>query len=388
MDLTLKTTKVFTKNYDALNDSKWRYIINQGGSRSSKTWSLCQALIVYLIKNPNKKVSIVRKSYPALRDSVIKDLFDILKELNLYHENNHKKVEKFYEFENGSILEYFSIDDAQKVRGRKRDILFANEANELSFEDFTQLKMRTTDKLIFDFNPSDDDHWLYDIVADNKSLLIKSTYKDNPFLSKSQVEDIENLIKYDENYYRIYALGLPSSSGHTIYNHQKRYVEEPTYYDRELIGVDFGYQHPTAVISVKFKEDMVFAKELIYESHLTSNDLITKLKSLDIGNKDLICDGARPEVIEDLRRAGFSCIVADKSIKAGIDAVKSSHLFYHYESQNLHKEFKNYKWRIVNGKAIDEPVKLYDDGLDALRYAVLHNKKTYSKSGGFDFAAF
>ena len=117
-ELTIKHTKVLTKNLDALNNPSIRFVVNQGGSRSSKTYSLCQMMIIYCLNNAGKKVSIVRKSFPSLRDSVIKDLFEIMRDLNIYKEDNHKKVGKYYLFDNGSSIEYFSIDDAQKVRGR------------------------------------------------------------------------------------------------------------------------------------------------------------------------------------------------------------------------------------------------------------------------------
>lgn len=392
-ELTIAHTKVLTKNLEALENNKLRFIVNQGGSRSSKTYSLCQMVIIYCLNNPNKKVSIVRKSFPSLRDSVIKDLFEIMKDLKIYKEDNHKKVEKYYLFDNGSSIEYFSIDDAQKVRGRKRDILWANEANELSFEDFTQLKMRTTEKLFFDFNPSDDEHWLYSVIDQDDAILIHSTYKDNVFLGKSQVKDIEGLIAYDQNYYNIYALGLPSKSGHTIYSHQNKYAEDLLSYDDTILGLDFGYKHPTALIECNFREDMAFVKEVIYESHLTSEDLIIKMNSIYETRKWsksllVVADYARPEMIEDLNRNGFNVIGADKSIKAGIDAVKSYKLFYHMDSHNLAKEFRNYKWRSIGEKITDEPLKLFDDGMDAMRYAILYHKKNKRSVGGWDFANF
>ena len=137
----------------------------------------------------------------------MRDFFDIMESLDIYDQNLHHKTENTYRFTNGSIVEFFSVDDAQKLRGRKRDIVFANEANELSFEEFQQLNMRTTKKFILDFNPSDNYSWIYDLKNKNNSILIKSTYKDNPFLEDTIIKEIENLINVDEGYYRIYALG-------------------------------------------------------------------------------------------------------------------------------------------------------------------------------------
>ena len=388
-ELVIKHTSVFRKNYEALLNNKRRFVVNQGGTRSSKTYSLCQLIILYCIGNENKIVSIVRRSFPALRASVMRDFFEIIKDLNLYEEKRHRKVENIYDFPNGSSVEFFSLDDSQKVRGRKRDVLWCNEANELSFEDFNQLNFRTSDKLFFDFNPSDDEHWLYDVIEKEDATLIHSTYKDNTFLPNSLIKEIEDLIKVDQDYYNVYALGLPSKSTHTIYNHQKSYIEELPKYDETILGLDFGYKHPTALIQCQFKEDMVFVKELIYETHLTTEDLIKKMRSLHIDKSTtIVCDWARPEIIAELQREGWNAVNAYKNVNEGIDAVKTSKLFYHHNSTNIAKEFRNYKWKMVNEKLTDEPVKLFDDAMDAMRYAILYYKKHRTNSGSWEFISF
>ena len=212
MELEIKTTNVFSKNMKAYEDG-YRFLVNQGGSRSSKTFSILQLLIFLCLTTPKLKVSIVRKSFPSLRGSVLKDWMEIMDELGLYNIKNHNRTENYYKFQNGSIIEFFSIDDAKKVRGRKRHIAYLNEANELNFDDFQQISLRTESTLIVDFNPSEDEHWIYDLISDKRSILIRSTYKDNIFLHPDNVEEIENLINVDESYYRIYALGeKPSKS--------------------------------------------------------------------------------------------------------------------------------------------------------------------------------
>ena len=393
-ELVIKHTSVFSKNYEALNKNKIRFVVNQGGTRSSKTYSLCQLIILYCLQNEMKIVSIVRRSFPALRASVMRDFFEIMRLLDLYEEKRHRKVENIYEFPNGSSVEFFSLDDSQKVRGRKRDVLWCNEANELSFEDFNQLNFRTTEKLFFDFNPSDDEHWLYDVIEKEDATFIHSTYKDNTFLPNSLIKEIEDLIKIDQDYYNVYALGLPSKSTHTIYNHQKPYIEELERYDSTILGLDFGYKHPTALIECNFREDIVYCKELIYETHLTSEDLLLKMNNIFLErgwskSMLIVADYARPEMIEDLVRNGFNVQNAIKNVKEGIDAVKTYKLFYNQNSVNLAKEFRNYKWKAIGEKLTDEPIKLFDDGLDAIRYAVLYHKKNYrSNSGSWDFVSF
>lgn len=391
--LTLKHTGVFRKNLEALDDKQIRFVVNQGGTRSSKTYSLCQLVIYYCLNNEGKTISIVRKSFPALRASVMRDFFEIMNDLELYSERNHKKVENIYTFDNGSSVEFFSLDDAQKVRGRKRDFLWCNEANELSFEDFNQLNFRTSDKLFFDFNPSDDEHWLYNILEKQDATLIHSTYKDNTFLPTSLVKEIEDLIQVDQDYYNIYALGLPSKSTHTIYNHQKPYIDELPRYDDVILGLDFGFKHSTALIMCSFREDVCYTKELIYETHLTSEDLVEKMNKVytDNGLKKgqmVVADYARPEMIEELNRNGFNVVNAIKNVKEGIDAVKTYKLFYHHMSLNMSKEFRNYKWKSQGDRLLDEPIKLFDDALDAMRYAILYHKKNKRSTGGYDFASF
>ena len=397
MELELRTTGVFTKNYEALNNPSIRFVVNQGGSRSSKTYSLCQLLIVYSLQHQNKVVSIVRKSLPSLKATIMRDFFEVMKELNIYDEKKHNKTENIYSFPNGSVVEFFSLDDSQKVRGRKRDVLLMNEANELEYEEFLQLNMRTTDKVFCDFNPSDTEHFLYDLIEKEDAIKIHSTYKDNPFLGKDIIKQIEELIMTDKDYYNIYALGIPSKSTHTIYNHQQTYLnkDKPESIVDTILGLDFGFQHPTALIRCDFTtNNEVFMSELLYESYLTTADLIPRIKQL-LDREGLsysttiVCDYARPEIITELNRNGFNCVNANKSVKEGIDAVKSKILFIHTDSVNMLKEFKNYKWKSTkDDKLLDEPVKMWDDAMDAMRYAILYYKNNNVSTGSWSFESF
>jgi phage terminase large subunit len=373
MELQINHTSVFSKNLNEYESGK-RFIINQGGSRSSKTYSIVQLLIFLCLTNPNLKVSIIRKSFPSLRGSVLKDFIEIMEDLNLYKESNHNKTEQSYKFFNGSYLEFFSIDNPQKVRGRKRDICYCNEANELDFEDFQQLSLRTNKCLFIDFNPSDTEHWLYDLLKDERSILIKSTYKDNNYLSKEIVQEIENLINVDENYYKIYALGERPISTSRIYSHFKQYIDEPQI-DDWCYGLDIGYNHFMALIKIKYVGEKIYANELIYESKLTISDLMFKIKDLVSDKQPIYVDSARPDVIEELRRAGFNAKPSNKQVKEGIDYIKSKEIYIHSESVNLWREYKLYSWKSKGDQIFDEPIKMNDDGLDALRYGIFTHKK-------------
>lgn len=375
--LDIKHTTTFTKNWEALNNPNIRFIYNQGGSRSGKTFALMQCVLVYLLTNQNKSASIVRKTFPTLRGSFMREFFALLVELDLYDRDRHNKGENVYNFENGSYIEFFSADDEQKLRGRKRDLLVCNEGNELSQLEFAQLVMRTTDKVLTDFNPSDSDHWIYEAIEQEKSILIKSTYKDNPFLTKDQIEYIENLINVDPNYYKIYALGERPMSETRIYRHFKQTDLDPETFEDIAYGLDFGFNHPSALIEVKWVNGAIYCKELIYQSDLTSNDLVMKMEELKLDKSiSLWCDGARPEMIEEIRRKGFyKAQSASKNVKPGIDKIRSLEVFINKESINLWKEYRNYSWKTIRERITDEPVKVEDDAMDALRYAVYSQNK-------------
>jgi phage terminase large subunit len=373
--MEIKSTVIFEKNYEAILGDR-RFIINEGGSRSSKTYSLCQLIIIYCLQNNNKVVSIIRKTFPALRATVLRDFIEILKELNIYSVDNHNKSEHIYTFSNGSMVEFFSVDDEQKIRGRKRDIAWCNEANELYFDDFTQLNMRTEDKLIFDYNPSDSASWLYELPTD-ESIMIKSTYRDNPFLPQSIKAQIEDLKRTDEALYQIYALGEKAISKSNIYSQWTFVAHRPARFVKYVYGLDFGYNHPTALMRVYYCDKDVYIEPVIYESYLTTTMLIEKLATLGIEQTvSILADYSRPEIIQEMNIAGYDVLNANKVVKKGIDNLKTFGVICQ-DDKALRREYENYKWKKVGDFITDEPVKLFDDAMDAIRYATTHIKQQY-----------
>lgn len=374
--MEIKSTVIFEKNYEALNDPAIRFVINEGGSRSSKTYSLCQLVIIYCLQNNNKVVSIIRKTFPALRATVLRDFIEILKELNIYSVEDHNKSEHIYTFPNGSIVEFFSVDDEQKIRGRKRDIAWCNEANELYFDDFTQLNMRTESKLIFDYNPSESSSWLYELPME-ESVLIKSTYKDNPFLPQSIRSQIEDLKRTDEALYQIYALGEKAISKSNIYSNWTFIPHRPARFVNYVYGLDFGYNHPTALMRVYWCDNDIYIEPVIYESYLTTPMLIDKMQSFNIEKTvTIVADYARPEIIAELNNAGYDVQNANKVVKKGIDNIKTFGVFCQ-DDKAIRKEYENYKWKKVGDMITDEPVKMWDDAMDAIRYATTHIRQEY-----------
>ena len=374
--MEIKSTVIFEKNYEALNDPSLRFVINEGGSRSSKTYSLCQLVIIYCLQNNNKVVSIIRKTFPALRATVLRDFIEILKELNIYSVEDHNKSEHIYTFPNGSIVEFFSVDDEQKIRGRKRDIAWCNEANELYFDDFTQLNMRTESKLIFDYNPSESTSWLYELPQE-ESVLIKSTYKDNPFLPQSIRSQIEDLKRTDEALYQIYALGEKAISKSNIYSNWSFIPHRPARFVNYVYGLDFGYNHPSALMRVYWCDNDIYIEPVIYESYLTTPMLIDKMQSFNVEKTvTIVADYARPEIIAELNNAGYDVQNANKVVKKGIDNIKTFGVLCQ-DDKAIRKEYENYKWKKVGDMITDEPVKMWDDAMDAIRYATTHIRQEY-----------
>jgi phage terminase large subunit len=368
--MKIKATPVFEKNYDALQNNEVRFVVNQGGSRSSKTFSLCQMFILHALQHPNIVISVVRKTFPALRSTVLRDFIEVLRSMDLYDISKHNRTEQIYTFDNGAMVEFFSVDDEQKVRGRKRDICWCNEANELFHDDFIQLNMRTATKMFFDYNPSDSQSWLYVLPPDDM-ILIKSTYLDNPFLDKSIKKQIEQLKFTDEALYQIYALGERSISKSNIFNNWTKIDQRPERFKDYIYGLDFGYNHPTALIKVWYFENEIYLEEIIYESYLTTTDLIEKMKLINVDNvNEIMADYSRPEIIREIQNSGFNCLNANKEVKKGIDLVKSKIVYY--SGENINREYENYKWKKKQDTILDEPVKLFDDAMDAIRYANHH----------------
>jgi phage terminase large subunit len=373
--MDIKATAIFEKNYEAILGDR-RFIINEGGSRSSKTYSLCQLMIIYCLQNNNKVVSVIRKTFPALRATVLRDFIEILKEIGLYKQESHNKSEHIYTFANGSMVEFFSVDDEQKIRGRKRDIAWCNEANELYFDDFTQLNMRTEDKLIFDYNPSDSASWLYELPA-NESIKIKSTYKDNPFLPDSIKAQIEDLARTDEALYQIYALGEKATSKSNIYSNWSFVAHRPAKFVKYVYGLDFGYNHPTALMRVYYCDNDIYIEPVIYESYLTTTMLIEKLSTLGIEQTvTILADYSRPEIIQEMNIAGYDVQNANKVVKKGIDNLKTFCVICQ-DDKAIKREYENYKWKKIGDQILDEPVKLFDDAMDAIRYATTHIRQEY-----------
>lgn len=375
-------TNVFERNVEAIESGKFRAICNQGSTRSGKTYSLCQILALYIPLKYKKSISIVSPSLPHLKRGARRDFLEILENSGVYREDSFNKTDNVYHYPNGSYVEFFGAEEPGKTRGPGRDILYMNEANLLPFTTYTQLALRTKEIVLMDFNPVDELSWVYDVADKPGNILIHSTYKDNPFLPKEQIDEIESLQNADENLWKVFGLGLRGASSEIIYTHWK--VQDFPQGCEVVYGVDFGYNVPSSVIKIGFKEGASFIDECLYETRLTTGDLIERLKGMNISRSDeLFCDNAEPKTIEEIKRAGFNAKPAEKDVYAGIQMVKSRPLYITQRSANVIKEIKGYKWKLdKDGKVHQDevPIKFMDHAMDALRYGIYTklNRPAYS----------
>ncbi len=383
--LNLQGTVVLEKNLNATT----RIVVNQGGTRSSKTYSIAQLIILKALQEQGKVYTICRKTLPALKSSAYRDFFSILEHHNLYNPNKHNKSELTYKL-NNNLIEFISVDMPDKVRGRQRHILWMNEATEFSMEDFVQLSLRCTENIYLDFNPSDPYSWIYDRVMNRDDCtFIKSTYLDNPFLPEETIKEIERLRSLDSNYWTIYGLGDMAQPTETIFRQFEIANEVPKNANLISLGMDFGYSNdPTAIVEVYKLNDDLYINELLYSKGLTNQDIALKLRELNVGNRtEIVYDSAEPKSGEELRRMGFLMFPAKKgadSINMGIDVLRRFKLHITKNSINALNEFKYYKWLTdKNGHIVNKPATNQADHLiDAVRYVAL-NKLMTNYSGKY-----
>jgi phage terminase large subunit len=369
----LKTTHVFSK----LVQASERVVISQGGTSSSKTYSMLQLLYLIAFKKQGVIISVVSETLPHLKRGAMRDFFKILLADGLYSEKNHDKTNNIYRI-GESMIEFFSADSGDKVRGARRDYLFINECNNVSFETYNQLEVRTKNQIFLDYNPSHE-FWVHEYLLRDEinHRFIKSTYRDNPYLDANIVKSIESRRLTDANWWRVFGEGELGFSESIIFTHWKQCKVVPN--GNVVYGLDFGYNHPTVLVKVTESDGVYYAEQLLYESHLTNQQLIEKLKAL-IPNKtaDIWADYSRPEQIREIYLAGFNIKDANKDVKKGIDSVKSKELFIHESSIEGIKEMRSYSWKKDrNDKMLEEPIKANDDFVDALRYAI--HSSTYAK---------
>jgi len=375
--MKIKTNKVFR----FLEKSTSKITVNQGGARSGKTYNILIWLTKEAMRVKKKVFSICREAMPALTSSAMRDFFEIHKDNGMYDKGRHNKSKNEYIF-NDNLFEFFSLDDEQKVRGRKRDYLFVNEANECKYTIWKQLIYRTSTKIIIDYNPSDEFHWIYDkIIPRIDADFLRTTHFDNPFLVQSIRDEIERLKEEDPDEYRVFGLGEKGVSRETIYPKWIIVSHIPEgKIDFECAGLDFGFNNPSSLIRVVVMDkNNLYVDELLHQTRMTNKDLIDRFKFLVDNRIEIKADSAEPKTIAEIKAAGFNIKAVKKgdgSVINGIKRVKKYNIRITKRSVNVIKEIKNYKFKKDRNDIVtDEPITFNDHAMDAMRYAIMKAKE-------------
>ena len=376
--MKLQTTRVFSEIENARRNG-YTTISEQGSSRSAKTyntviWIVCQCLSV-----PKTTVSICRSTLPSLKGSVLRDFIEILQRIGEYSDKCYNKTDLIYTFPNGSWVEFFSCDNETKLRGRKRKILFVNEANELKYLEWQQLQLRTTQLSIIDYNPSfSDEHWICEVNKDPRTYHFISTYKDNPFLEQKVIDEIESLKRKNFSLWQIYGLGLQAQVEGLVFRNVGvvERIPETGYRRRRFIGMDFGYTNdPTAIVDVLIEEETktIYLDEICYRTSMLTSDIIAELKPQ--GQVKIVSESADPRLVQEIYRAGINIHPVVKysgSIEAGITKMQEYKLVITKRSTNVIKEFRNYTYQQdKEGKWLNTPIDVWNHAIDAIRYVVM-----------------
>jgi phage terminase large subunit len=354
---------------------KRRIKIIQGGTSASKTYSILAVLINKAIIQPNLEISIVAESIPHLRRGALKDFLKILKWTNRYYEDQFNKSLLNYQFKNGSSFEFFSADDSSKLRGARRDILYINECNNISFESYNELAIRTKKEVYLDFNPANE-FWVHTELKDESdSEFIILTYKDNEALDNSIVQQIEkNRLKaetssYWSNWWRVYGLGEIGMLEGVIFSNWKQIDKLPAEAKLIGIGLDFGYTNdPTAIIEVYNYNGTRILNELKYQTGMLNSDIAKILPK----HVPIYADSSEPKSIDEIKRYGVTIKGVTKgkdSINYGIDVIQQQEYLVTSNSINLIKELRAYCWDVdKNGTRLNKPIDNNNHAIDAFRY--------------------
>jgi phage terminase large subunit len=364
--------KIFIPLYSSLKNGSKRYIVNEGGTRSGKTFTSMQSIIMFLSnRKKNTLFSIVASTLPALKRGALRDFLQIMQTENLYKDENFNKTDRIYKFSDNVHLEFFSADDKAKVFGAGRDYLYIFEAQNIKRDTFIHLDTRTRISVICDFNPTHH-FWAHDLpLSDTTS--IHSTYLDNPYLSYGQIQAIENQ-KGNPNYWRVFGLGLVGVLENIIFSNWGKITKQE--YDNleltEYFGLDFGYNDPAALVGCKYKDKSFYFDEKFYKSYITEYPEHVGKFVKNNGSDIVVCDNSRPEIIKTLQNNNFYALPCIKKTLESINLLQSCKVYYTETSKNIEYEYLNYEWRKDKDENIlDEPVDKDNHQIDGARYIAL-----------------
>ena len=356
---------------------KKRIKIIQGGTSAGKTFGILPILIDRAAKTPNTEISVVAESIPHLRRGALRDFIKIMKWTGRYFDDRYNKSHLRYDFSNGSFIEFFSADDSSKLRGARRDILYINECNNIQFDAYNEMAIRTKKEVYLDFNPANE-FWVHnELKHESDADFIILTYKDNEGLDDGIVSQIEkNRLKattsaYWSNWWRVYGEGKIGQLQGAVYTNYKIIDKIPSEARLIGIGLDFGYSaDPTAVIEIYTYNSQRILHEKAYQTKMLNSDIAKQLPE----NVLIVADSAEPKSIEEIRRHKHGIVIkgatkGKDSINYGIDVMQRQEYLVTRESTNLIKELRSYCWDTdKTGKRLNKPIDNFNHALDAVRY--------------------
>lgn len=368
-----------TTAYYKLKELKGRVVVAQGGTSASKTISIMELLLEYATSHNNKLITVASVNLPHLKRGAIRDLRNILTENQLwgYYQVDWNKTGHTFTFSTGSVIEFVALDEG-KARGSRRDVLFVNEANLISYEVFDQLEVRTKEKIYVDYNPTYE-FWAHtELIGKDGVDFIILTYKDNEALDTAIIDSIERR-KTNENWWRVYGLGQTGKLEGLVYNWSQAPL--PDYAELLGYGLDFGYTNdPTAVVAVYRADNSYYLHEICYKTGLFNKDIAQILLDNQLQNVLGVGDSSEPKSIAEIASAGVKIIGATKTSQDktksynqwAISKIQEMNIKYTPESTNLHKEVMSYMWKTdKTGKSLNIPEDGNDHLLDAAKYRLI-----------------
>ena len=369
---------------------KKRNKIIQGGTSASKTYSILAVLINKAVTIPSLEISVVAETIPHLRRGALKDFIKILKWTNRYNEKQFNKSLLTYEFKNGSVIEFFSADDSSKLRGARRDILYINECNNVTFDSYNELAIRTRKEVYLDFNPAQE-FWVHkELKNEPDSDFLILTYKDNEALDQSIIDQIEKnkekakTSSYWANWWKVYGEGQLGMLEGVVFSNWKTIDTIPKEAKLLGIGLDFGYTNdPTAIIEIYNYNGQRIVNELAYQTGLLNSDIAKLLPK----HVPVYADSSEPKSIDEIKRFGVTIKGVTKgkdSINYGIDVIQRNEYLVTSNSSNLIKELRSYVWDTdKQGNRLNKPIDFNNHAIDAFRYHEMETLGIGSNYGSY-----
>jgi phage terminase large subunit len=358
---------------------KARKRVVQGGTSAGKTFGILPLLIDKAITEPNLEISVVSESIPHLRRGALKDFLKILLMLNRYRDSQFNKSTLKYTFTNGSYIEFFSVDQPDKLRGARRNILYINEANNIPFDAYNQLAIRTSGDIWIDYNPTNE-FWAHkQVLIDDDAELEVLTYKDNEALSQTIVKEIEKAREkaktstYWDNWWKVYGLGqVGSLEGVCITDWRE--IDLPQEARLLCAGMDWGYSNDPSSLILLYKWNNAYIfDEVFYQKGLLNSEISNLLKTHNVITL-IYADSAEPKSIAELQSYGHQILPVSKgrdSIVYGINLINQNEVYVTSRSKNLINELRNYIWLTdKEGNKMNKPIDAYNHAIDAMRYAL------------------